>query len=108
MSEHLKPTPGAAGGGPAAKPSYVYHRENVDRYFQANQEMEATRKHLADASEAIHALESTEAVEVFQKQIDLLKRRLYEQPQFFHQVFIAEGSNAIAWEFQQPGTIEGL
>jgi len=50
----------------------------------------------------MHELESTEDVEVFQKQIDLLKRRLYEQPQFFHQVFITEGTNAIAWEFQQP------
>ena len=102
MSEHLKQTPGVAGGDPAAKPTYVYHRENVDRYFQTNQDMETTRKHLADASEAMQALESTEAVEVFQKQIDLLKRRLYEQPQFFHQVFITEGTNAIAWEFRQP------
>ena len=102
MSEHQEQTPGAAGGEPAAKPTYVYHRENVDRYFQANQEMEATRKHLDNASEAMQALESTDDVEVFQKQIDLLKRRLYEQPQFFHQVFITEGTNAIAWEFQQP------
>ncbi|MCP5298913.1 MAG: sulfide/dihydroorotate dehydrogenase-like FAD/NAD-binding protein [Chromatiaceae bacterium] len=90
------------GPDTAIKPTYVYHRENVDRYIQANQEMEATRQHLADANEALHELESDEAVEVFQKQIDLLRRRLYEQPQFFHQVFISEGTNAIAWEFQQP------
>jgi glutamate synthase (NADPH/NADH) small chain len=102
MSDHSEQTPGAASGGTTAKPSHVYHRENVDRYIQANQEMEATRKHLADASEAIHELEGSEDVAVFQKQIDLLKRRLYEQPEFFHQVFISEGSNAITWEFQQP------
>jgi len=45
-------TPGAAGGETTARPTYVYHRENVDRYIQANQEMEATRQHLADASHA--------------------------------------------------------
>ena len=101
MSDHPEQSPGATGGEPASKPTYVYHRENVDRYFQANREMQATRQHLADASEAMHELEGTEAVEVFQKQIDLLKRRLYEQPQFFHQVFITEGTNAIAWEFRQ-------
>jgi len=102
MSDHSEQTPGAASGETTAKPSHVYHRENVDRYIQANQEMEATRKHLADASEAMHELEGSEDVAVFQKQIDLLKRRLYEQPEFFHQVFITEGSNAITWEFQQP------
>jgi glutamate synthase (NADPH/NADH) small chain len=102
MSDHSEQTPGAASSITTAKPSHVYHRENVDRYIQANQEMEATRKHLADASEAMHELEGSEDVAVFQKQIDLLKRRLYEQPEFFHQVFITEGSNAITWEFQQP------
>ncbi len=102
MSDHSEQTPGAASGETTAKPSHVYHRENVDRYIQANREMEATRKHLADASEAMHELEGSEDVAVFQKQIDLLKRRLYEQPEFFHQVFITEGSNAITWEFQQP------
>jgi glutamate synthase (NADPH/NADH) small chain len=102
MSDHPEQTAGSASGETAARPSHVYHRENVDRYIQANKEMEATRKHLAEASEAMHELEGSEDVEVFQKQIDLLKRRLYEQPAFFHQVFISEGSNAIAWEFQQP------
>ena len=41
MSDHPEQGPGTTGGEPAARPTYVYHRENVDRYFQANMEMEA-------------------------------------------------------------------
>ena len=71
MSDHPQQTADATGEEATTSPTYVYHRENVDRYIQANREMEATRQHLADASEAMHELETTEAVEVFQKQIDL-------------------------------------
>jgi glutamate synthase (NADPH/NADH) small chain len=33
--------------------------------------------------------------------VGLLQKRLVNDPQFFQQVFITEGTNAIAWEFQQ-------
>jgi glutamate synthase (NADPH/NADH) small chain len=53
------------------------------------------------AREELRALEHSEAVEVFQKQVGLLERRLVADPRYFHQIFITEGTNAIAWEFQK-------
>ncbi len=40
--------------------------------------------------------------ELFQMQLDLLRRRLTRNPQEFRDLFITEGINAIGWEFQQP------
>ncbi|MCU0277866.1 MAG: sulfide/dihydroorotate dehydrogenase-like FAD/NAD-binding protein [Candidatus Nanopelagicales bacterium] len=35
-------------------------------------------------------------------QVDLLRRRLASDPRAFREVFISEGMQAVAWEFQQP------
>jgi glutamate synthase (NADPH/NADH) small chain len=56
---------------------------------------------MVGASEEMRALEQSEAVGVFQKQIALLQKRLLNDPQLFQQIFVTEGTNAIAWEFRQ-------
>ncbi|MCJ7827497.1 MAG: sulfide/dihydroorotate dehydrogenase-like FAD/NAD-binding protein [Demequinaceae bacterium] len=38
----------------------------------------------------------------FDLQLELLKRRLAAEPRAFREVFITEGMQAVAWEFQQP------
>ncbi len=45
---------------------------------------------------------STEAVEEFDQQLDLLRRRLLTEPRSFRELFISDGMAAVAWEFQQP------
>ncbi len=87
--------------GAGSPPPCPYDQGDVQHYYQASREIEASRHRIEDAREEIRALEHSEAVELFQKQIGLLQRRLVNDPQFFRQVFIAEGTNAIAWEFQQ-------
>jgi glutamate synthase (NADPH/NADH) small chain len=99
MSEHLEAR--AAGGEPTQEALYAHHSEDLDRYFRANQEIESTRDRMEGASEEMKALERSEAVGVFQKQIALLQKRLLNDPQLFHQIFVTEGTHAIAWEFQQ-------
>ena len=42
-----------------------------------------------------------EALEVFNKQFDLLRKRLLADPKSLRQVFIDDGAQAIAWEFRQ-------
>jgi len=78
-----------------------YNREDLTRYYQANREIESTRHSMEDVDRRIRELEHSEAVELFQKQIALLQKRLVNDPQFFQQMFITEGINAISWEFQQ-------
>jgi glutamate synthase (NADPH/NADH) small chain len=50
----------------------------------------------------LEALEQSEAVETFHNQMALLQRRLLADPQAFRDMFIADGTNAIVWEFKQP------
>jgi len=78
-----------------------YNQEDLNRYYQANQEIASTRHRMEDVNREIEQLEQSDAVELFQKQIALLQKRLVNNPAFFQQVFIDEGSSAIAWEFQQ-------
>jgi len=85
----------------SADPACEYHREDVQRYYQANLEMENNRHHIEEAREEITELEHSKSVELFQKQVGLLQKRLVNDPQFFQQMFITEGTSAIAWEFQQ-------
>ena len=73
----------------------------MERYYRANQEIESSRHQIDDARDEMRELEHSEAVELFQKQIGLLQKRLVDDPQFFNQIFISEGINAISWEFQQ-------
>ena len=99
MSQHLD-EPTQTSGGPAG-PEGDFRREDVKRYYQANLEIENNRHHIEEAREQLTELEHSESVELFRKQVGLLQKRLVNDPQFFQQMFITEGSNAIAWEFQE-------
>ncbi len=69
-------------------------REQLQRYAEMQSAVEATQEQLA-------ALKQSDEVAVFYQQLDLLKRRLLADPSAFREMFIAEGMDAIAWEFQQ-------
>lgn len=69
--------------------------DDLYRYLNASSTLDNTRSQ-------IEALEQTAAVEDFHNQMALLRRRLLQQPAAFREMFIADGSNAIVWEFQQP------
>ena len=99
MSQHLdEPTQTSAGN---ASQECAYNQEDVARYYQASLEIKNNRHHIEDAREQVAELEHSEAVELFKKQVGLLQKRLANDPQFFQQTFITEGTTAIAWEFQQ-------
>ncbi len=66
----------------------------LQRYLSAGSQLENTRSQLA-------ALEQTEAVETYHQQMALLGRRLQNEPQVFRDIFIADGSQAVAAEFRQ-------
>ncbi len=66
----------------------------VQRYMAASATLDAT-------AAQVEALEQTEAVGTFHRQMALLQRRLLDDPRAFREMFIADGSNAIVWEFQQ-------
>ena len=68
--------------------------QDLLRYAQTTSTLEASRSTLAE-------LEHTEAVELFQKQLALLKKRLLGDPRSLRSTFVADGVRAIAWEFQQ-------
>jgi len=78
-----------------------YRREDVQRYYQASLEIENNRHHIEETREELTELEHRESVALFRKQVGLLQKRLVNDPEFFQQMFISEGSSAIAWEFQQ-------
>jgi len=99
MSQQLDETARTSTGG--ARADCAYHREDVERYYRANLEIENNRQHIESAREQIAELEHTGSVELFKKQVGLLQKRLANDPQFFQQMFITEGTSAIAWEFQQ-------
>ena len=69
--------------------------DDLYRYLNASSALESTRSQ-------IEALEQTAAVEDFHLQMELLRRRLQQQPAAFREMFIADGSHAIVWEFRQP------
>ena len=69
-------------------------REQLQKYAEMQSAVEATQEQIA-------ALKQSDEVAVFYKQLDLLKRRLLADPSSFREMFIAEGMDAIAWEFQQ-------
>lgn len=70
------------------------NRDDLLHYLSASNTLETTRSQ-------IEALEQTEAVETFHRQMTLLRRKLLNEPQAFRDIFIADGANAIVWEFQQ-------
>ncbi|MFD2183173.1 sulfide/dihydroorotate dehydrogenase-like FAD/NAD-binding protein [Rhodoplanes azumiensis] len=69
-------------------------QEQLLRYARTTQALEQTRNQLEE-------LESSEAVELFQKQLELLKKRLLGDPKSLRGTFVSDGVQAIAWEFQQ-------
>jgi len=68
--------------------------EDVYRYVEASSTLESTRTQ-------VEVLERSESVESFNRQLDLLKRRLVSEPRAFRDMFITDGMQAVAWEFQQ-------
>jgi glutamate synthase (NADPH/NADH) small chain len=79
----------------------AYNHDDVTRYYQAGLEIESNRHHIEDNMDQIADLEHSKAVELFQKQVAILQKRLVNDPRFFQQMFINEGSSAITWQFQQ-------
>ena len=68
--------------------------EDLARYREVANVLETTEHEIEE-------LEGTEAFQVFQKQLGLLQRRLLNDPKSLRQVFIEDGTQAIAWEFKQ-------
>ena len=99
MSEHLDDPAQTSDG--RVNPECGYPGEDVQRYYQANLDIENNRHHIEEARDEITELEQSASVELFRKQVGLLQKRLVNDPQFFQQMFITEGTSAIAWEFQQ-------
>jgi glutamate synthase (NADPH/NADH) small chain len=69
-------------------------RDELERYRQVSTVLETTQSE-------VEQLEHSEAFEVFQKQLGLLRKRLLNSPQSLRQVFIDDGTQAIVWEFKQ-------
>ncbi|HIJ85398.1 MAG TPA: 2-polyprenylphenol hydroxylase, partial [Magnetococcales bacterium] len=80
---------------------YNYDPSDLERYYRATQVIEATSQHQQSVAEQMKNLETSHAVEVFQKQLDLLKERLFNNPAMFRNIFIEEGIDAIANEFKK-------
>jgi glutamate synthase (NADPH/NADH) small chain len=69
--------------------------EDLHRYLDARNTLESSRVQ-------VEVLEHSAPVESFNRQMDLLKRRLLGEPRAFREMFISDGMQAVAWEFQQP------
>lgn len=69
--------------------------DDLQRYLDASDTLESSRAQ-------VEVLERSEAVESFGHQMDLLRRRLISEPRAFRGMFISDGMQAVAWEFQQP------
>ena len=72
----------------------VEAERDLDRYRQAAGTLEATQTEIEE-------LEHTEAFDVFQKQLGLLRKRLLSSPASLRQMFVDDGIQAIVWEFKQ-------
>ncbi len=69
-------------------------QDDLYRYLDASRTLETTQAQL-------EALQQSTAVTAFHDQMALLQRRLLQEPQAFRELFVADGSNAIVWEFRQ-------
>ena len=74
--------------------SSPFRPDDLQRYREASNALENTRSQ-------VEALEQTATVETFNRQLDLLRRRLLNDPQAFRDMFISDGTAAIVAEFQQ-------
>jgi glutamate synthase (NADPH/NADH) small chain len=70
-------------------------QEDLHRYLEAADSLESSQAQ-------VETLQRTESVASFHHQMDLLQRRLLSEPRAFRDLFISEGMQAVAWEFQQP------
>ena len=68
--------------------------DELGRYLDANSSLETARSQ-------VERLEHSRAVESFNTQLALLRKRLLADPHAFRDLFIGEGINAVVWEFQQ-------
>jgi glutamate synthase (NADPH/NADH) small chain len=68
--------------------------DDLSRYLDASSALASSRSQ-------VEALEQSEAVADFHQQMELLRRRLLNEPQAFREMFINDGANAVVWEFQQ-------
>lgn len=99
--EHQKPEDQAQKDQHRGYKHDAYKEKDLERYFQANLEIESNRHHIESKQQQIAELEHSEAVGLFQKQVGLLQKHLLNDPHRFQQMFIDDGSSAITWEFHQ-------
>ncbi len=78
----------------AERPAAAGKSDDLERYREASLALEMTQSE-------IEQLEHSEAFEVFQKQLGLLRKRLLHSPQSLRQTFIDDGTQAIVWEFKR-------
>lgn len=76
-------------------------QQNMLRYRLAEQKQHEAARMLDESACELKELSETEAVSIFKRQLGLLKLRLLNQPESFQQIFMEEGRQAVAWEFQQ-------
>jgi len=74
---------------------------DLNRFHTANQQQKTGELMLENAACELQELEESDSVQLFQRQVELLKRRLLNNPGAFQQIFMEEGMQAVAWEFQQ-------
>ncbi|MDR1708328.1 MAG: sulfide/dihydroorotate dehydrogenase-like FAD/NAD-binding protein [Candidatus Accumulibacter sp.] len=82
----MSATTGSTGQG--------FSQADLQRYLAASSALESTKSE-------VEALEQTEAVETFNRQMELLRRRLLNDPREFRDMFISDGMAAVAAEFRQ-------
>lgn len=70
-------------------------QDDVLRWVGARSALDATR-------EEVENLNATRGVSTFRNELSLLERRLVADPRTFRDMFIADGMQAVAWEFRQP------
>ncbi len=68
--------------------------EDIRRYVDATRALQASRNEVQE-------LEASAGVESFNKQVEILKRHLLADPGSFRDMFISDGMQAAAWEFNQ-------
>ena len=76
-------------------PGAATERAELRRFLDASSTLETSRGE-------VDALKATPAVEQYEQQLELLRRRLLTDPAAFRDEFLSQGMAAVAWEFRQP------
>ena len=87
----------------------LYHQDDLKGFFQHQSSRYSSQQTVGFSpieskngrEDGREDEQSSLAVEIFHKQVDLLAQRLIRQPASFRQIFIGEGVHAVAAEFQQ-------